>query len=174
MATTNLQTPVPTRSRRTLVAMIAVGMVSAIASVLGTVVTAAPASAITTYKVTEISRSGGMVNMNNMLAQCSGTPGFVCVIERSISATREISLSLGVSRGTVAGALNISSATTRTVAVSCKATITSNRPVLKAYPMGTQIFYKVTRNQNGDKKTSGTLMAFVPDGASTFCTHLRG
>jgi len=174
MATTNLQTPVLTRSRRTLVAMIAVGMVSAIASVLGTVATAAPASAITTYKVTEISRSAGMVNMNNMLAQCSGTPGFVCVIERSLSATREISLSLGVSRGTVAGALNISSATTRTVAVSCKATITSSRPVLKAYPMGTQIFYKVTRTQNGAKKTSGTLMAFVPSGASTFCTHLRG
>lgn len=151
-----------------------VTMASAIAVVLGGVAVAAPASAWTTYKVTEISRSTGLVNMNDMIASCSGTPGTVCRIERSVSAERRIDLTLGVSRGFVAGELNISSAKTRTVSVSCSATITSNRPELRAYPTGTQIFYKVTRNQNGTKTTSGTKMAFVPHSSSTFCTHLRG
>lgn len=151
-----------------------VTMASAIAVVLGGVAVAAPASAWTTYEVTEISRSTGQVNMNDMLASCSGTPGFVCRIERSLSATRRIDVTLGIGRGLVAGELNISSADTRTVGVSCSATITSNRPVLRAYPTGTQIFYKVTRNQNGTKTTSGTLMAFEPSGSSTFCTHVRG
>lgn len=167
------RTDVKERAVKTILRTVAT-MASAVAVVLGGVSVAAPASAWTTYKVTEISRSTGRVNMNDMLASCSGTPGTVCRIERSVSAERRIDLALGVSRGFVAGELNISKASTRTVSVSCSATITSNRPVLRAYPLGTQIFYKVTRNQNGTKTTSGTKMAFVPNSSSTFCTHLRG
>lgn len=149
-------------------------MASAVAVVLGGVAVAAPAAAWTTYEVTEISRSSGIVNMNDMIASCSGTPGTVCRIQRSVTAERRIDLTLGVSRGVVAAELNISKASSRTVSVSCSATITSNRPELRAYPLGTQIFYKVTRNQNGTRTASGTKMAFVPSSSSTFCTHLRG
>jgi hypothetical protein len=149
-------------------------MATTVACVVGASAFAAPAAAWTTYEVTETHRSHGVVNMNDMLASCSGTPGTTCTIRQSEQAERVISLSLGASRSVVAGELNISRATSRTVAVSCSATITSNRRVLRAYPTGTQIFYKITRNHNGTKTTSGTMMAFEPNSSSQYCTHLRG
>lgn len=161
-----------TRAQRSMRRLLAT-LLSAVLLVAGSTLVAPSASAWTTYDVKVISRATNIVNMNDMIAQCSGTPGTVCKINRSVSATRTISLSLGASRSVVAGELNISSAESRTVGVSCSATITSNRPVLRAYPLGTQIFYKITKNQNGKKTTSGTLMAFVPNSSSTFCTHNR-
>ncbi|MFD6179551.1 MULTISPECIES: hypothetical protein [unclassified Isoptericola] len=144
------------------------------AFLLSGVVAAQPASAWTSYSVKVTGRSTGIVNMNNMLAMCSGTPGTRCSIEKSVSATRTIGLSLGASRSFVAGELNVSKASTRTVSVSCSAKLTSTRRTLRAYPIGTQVFYKITKNVNGKKTTSGTLAAFVPSGSSTFCTLVRG
>lgn len=124
---------------------------------------AAPAQAASTVKVTH--RVANATNFNQQLATCSGPAGFTCTINQSVSATRSVDLALGVTRSFVTSQLKISNAASRSVSVSCSMTLPSNKRKLVAYPVGTQIFYTITKNG----ETSGTLMAFEPDGASQAC-----
>jgi hypothetical protein len=141
-----------------MIRRLAAALLTLALALVGGTVAAAPASASGPV-VTVLSKNSN-VNFNQELGTCSATPGFTCTISRTASATRTVSLALGVSRSIVTAQLNISSATTRTVTVACTATMTATRSRLVAYPTGKQIFYKITSNG----QTSGTLMAFDPDG----------
>jgi hypothetical protein len=146
-----------------IIRKLAAGFLAMTFALVGGTAVAQPASAA--GPVVRVLSKNYNVNFNQELATCSATPGFTCTISRSASATRTIDLALGVSRSVVSAGLNISSATTRTVTVTCSATMTETRSRLVAYPAGWQIFYKITSNG----RTSGTLMAFDPDGISTAC-----
>ncbi|TFV86150.1 hypothetical protein [Blastococcus sp. CT_GayMR16] len=141
---------------------LAAGFIAMASVLVGGVVVAPPASAATVVRVLS---SNSNINFNNPLATCSAPAGFTCTISKSYAATRTINVAFGVSRSFVSAQLGISSATTRSVTVSCSKVMPPNRSRLVAYPAGRQIFYTITSNG----QTSGTLMAFEPEPASVAC-----
>jgi hypothetical protein len=88
------------------------------------------------YEVSVINKSltRGVVDYGQTLAVC-GTPNrsVTCTIAETKSATRTIGVSVGASRGFVAGKLGVSNSTTKSMYISCSRTTTSNYPYLKAY-----------------------------------------
>lgn len=141
----------------------------------GSAVAAAPASAgvyRTTYQVNVKSTTNNY--RGAFIMDCSASKGGRCTITKSLSATRTINLSLGVSRGVVAGGLGWSSASTTTVSGSCTSPpFSASHHVYKAYVKGTQKTYTVTKRiYLGTKllktETSGTLKGFNPTGIICF------
>jgi hypothetical protein len=142
---------------------------AALLAATGGLVAATPASAATTYTLTETYRATNMTNFNEPLATCSGTPGFTCAISTTTSATRSVDAAFGLSRAWVTAQLKVSNSTTRSVTVSCSATLSTKYGRLVAYPVGTQIFYKITQTTASGTTTSGTLMTFEPAANSQSC-----
>lgn len=116
------------------------------------------------------SRATDQVNWNQVLWTCSGTPGVVCSLSETRSATRTISVDFNVTRAFVASKIGISSSTTQSIGVSCTSTLTSTKRTLRAYPRGTRITYRIEKKYydgNGryiGSDWSGTLTAFNPSG----------
>lgn len=119
------------------------------------------------YKVASHTRTYN-TNYNNRLARCN----LPCGLEVTRSATRTISVGGGLTRAGAALGLSISSATTKSLSISCEYTKKpSNRTWLDAYPEGYQYFYKIRENKYdaygalvGTKILSGTYTAFDPRG----------
>jgi hypothetical protein len=120
--------------------------------------TVQPADAATfRYQVASISKGAAHTVGPKVFATCKIlTTGGVCTISRGRSASREIALSLGVSRGTVASGLSISSAKSVSVAVSCASPPLRAGQSWKAKAMGRYYHYNV-RKQQGIQGRTGIL-----------------
>ncbi|GAA3342790.1 hypothetical protein GCM10017714_32650 [Curtobacterium pusillum] len=129
-------------------------------------------SSIGTYKVKNVinKTSSKGYNTGQRLAYCTvGVANTTCTISKTVSATRTIGVGLDLSRSFVAGKLNISSASTVGISVSCTSPKLAKGKSFSAYPRGTHYTYKVTSKTYRDtgklisSQTSGALKAFNPD-----------
>lgn len=120
--------------------------------------------------------SGSYVNRSNRLASCTvGSSGSTCTIQRSVSATRSVDVSLGITRGAVSSSLGFSAAESVSTSVSCNSPSMKAGQTWSAYPRGDRWSYKVSSvTKVGVRvvasKTSGTLYAFNPRANDVFCT----
>lgn len=129
-----------------------------------------------TYKVVNIHRSYHVKGTQEIGRCGTGTNHTTCSIHRTRSATRTIQTSFGLSRGTIAAGLDITSARSVQVGTTCSHRINANQ-VLVGYPMGTKYRYrikKVVRTFSGistHKHTSYSSYrtAFSPSSASLYC-----
>lgn len=103
----------------------------------------APTYYNTKYSMLNHTKVTDYVNTSQRLGSCEN-PGRTCTITVGRSSTRTFGLSLGVSKGFVAGSLNISTATTVSVSTSCSAK-TPKGYYLNAYPRGSRHQYKIKR-----------------------------
>lgn len=105
-------------------------------------------------------------NFSNRLTYCvAGTTGTTCTLSTTKDATRSIGLDLGITRSAVAASLNISSAWTRSVSVSCTSPALTVGQKFAAYPRGTKFTYRIKRWGTMQTTTySSYLSAFNPDG----------
>ena len=148
-----------------------------VAGAVSSVAVAAPWSG-TEYKVTELLRSDNQINANEVLASCSGGKGFECALTSTYSASRTVQVSLGIKASVVVADLSLGSSTVKAHSASCTWTLPTSSSRLIAYPMGQQVFYKVTKKTYSagnltSTTTSGTLMAFKPYSGSLFCARIR-
>lgn len=160
-----------------------VALGAAIVSLVIAVTGSAPASASpwsgTEYIVTVTGRSYEIANFNQLLAVCSAPAGAKCTISQSVTASRTVQTSLGVDVGVINAKLGWTGSSSVTFTASCSWVMPSSTARLKAYPLGEQVFYKVTKNVYSAGKrvssdTSGTLVAFRPYGnGSEFCARVR-
>ena len=101
------------------------------------------------------------------------TAGITCTISQSTNATRSISLSLGITRGTVASGLGISASSDVGTSVSCTSPALSAGQSFRAYPLGTRFSYKAQKKTIVGPQTttevSGTLYAFDPRANAVAC-----
>ena len=148
------------------------------ASILGGGVAAnaaPPAGYIVQYSVINKSTlSTNYTNLSNELARCNAaSAGITCSISKTTSASRSISLSLGITRAAVASGLGISADTSQSIGVSCTSPALQAGQSLRAYPVGTRYSYQVQkRTYIGASVTvenSGTLYAFNPRANSFTC-----
>lgn len=117
-------------------------------------------------------------NKSQLLGSCQN-PGGTCTINKSVSATRTIQLSLGASRTHVSGGLGISSAGSISYSISCQSRTLKQGETYRAYPLGTRYSYQIraeqwivergVKQQKISTKTSGTLYAFNPHVNSVSC-----
>ncbi|QTX03546.1 hypothetical protein [Agromyces archimandritae] len=90
------------------------------------------------------------------------------------SATRTIGLSFGATRAQVASSLNVSSAATQSISVSCESPALSAGQSWRAKPIGTKHTYKIRELTYVDAiivsdRTSASLSAFNPTPNSIYC-----
>lgn len=105
------------------------------------------------FNVTSVASQVGTV-----FADCRvTTTGGVCTITKGRSASRDIQVSLGVSRSEVAANLSISSSTSVSVGVSCTSPTLKAGQVWKARSVGTRYYYNV-RKQEG--RASGKVPTY--------------
>ncbi|MBZ5734588.1 hypothetical protein K8Z61_08760 [Nocardioides sp. TRM66260-LWL] len=71
--------------------------------------------------------------------------GIQCTISKGRTATRSIGVGLNVSKGFVAGELNISKSTDVTVSVGCDTVTLRKGQALVAYPVGSRHKYKIRK-----------------------------
>ncbi len=125
----------------------------------------------TTYSVINKTLvSSSYTDTSQRLSSCRATGG-TCTATASISATRTVGLSLGVSRKKVTASLNISNATTVGYSTSCSSPTLKSGQIWTMHPVGSRYRYQVkkskVRYQNGlittyPSETSGWLYAFNP------------
>jgi hypothetical protein len=119
--------------------------------------------------ITVLDRTPRSVDFGQVLGTCSASPGGKCAIYKTVRATRQVDVALGVSRRLVSAQLDIPSARSRSVTVRCEATMSTKYSLVKAYPTGTEISYRITSGG----ETSGTLTAFDPNPTSRACFTYR-
>lgn len=144
-------------------------------------VVADPIWSVVTYynKVTNIKSGSATKNLKKRIGTCSiGKGGGNCQISKGKSVSRDISVSLGISRGAVAGSLGISEGMSTTTTVACTSPQLKAGTVYEAYAYGKFYTYKVEkwkRHSVGAKtthskvSTSGTLTAFNPWATAIHC-----
>lgn len=128
---------------------------------------------VVTYTVIDKSKvSTGHIDYGQTLATCSGA-GSACQINSTKSATRTVSLSLGVSRSVVTSSLGISNASTQSLSISCSSPTLKSGQIYKAHPRGERHRYKVRARSrmwvspawiDMGTETSGWLYAFNSNG----------
>ncbi|MFI7641698.1 hypothetical protein [Nonomuraea sp. NPDC049400] len=123
------------------------------------------------YSIKVTSVHNGAVLYNKQLASCSAGVGGTCSISKSFSVQRTIQLSLGVTRGFVAGQIGFSKATTQTVTAQCNSKpFTKRGQVYRAYPQGIKKRYNIIRKTyvkgKLTKTTTSAGVAFNPQGVS--------
>jgi hypothetical protein len=135
-------------------------------------------SAALRYRVVNVSSSrnqlGGVIGSCNIRSS-----GGTCQISRGKTASRDIQLSLGASRGSVAAGLNISAGTSVATTVSCSSPPMSAGQTWKARAVGTRYYYNVNKQKGVQGRTgiigwntvatSGRLTALNPYGSSISC-----
>ncbi|MER5260012.1 MULTISPECIES: hypothetical protein [unclassified Streptomyces] len=124
-------------------------------------------------KLINKSKQSNYTNSKDEIARCTAqTQGMTCMINKTASATRTIDAGFGLSRGAVAGSLNISQAKTQSVAVTCSSPVKKGHSLV-AYPIGTRYKYKIEKHITTplDYKagTSGWKHAFNPAPAKVSC-----
>ncbi|MGW7077278.1 hypothetical protein [Streptomyces sp. NPDC054866] len=124
-------------------------------------------------KLINKSKQTNYTNQKDEIARCTAqTKGMTCMINKTASATRTIDAGFGLSRGAVAGSLNISQAKTQSVAVTCSSPVKKGHSLV-AYPIGTRYKYKIEKHITTplDYKagTSGWKRAFNPAPAKVSC-----
>jgi hypothetical protein len=124
-------------------------------------------------KLINKSKQSNYTNQKDEIARCTAqTAGMTCMINKTASATRTIDAGFGLSRGAVAGSLNISQAKTQSVAVTCSSPVKKGHSLV-AYPIGTRYKYKIEKHITTplDYKagTSGWKRAFNPAPAKVSC-----
>lgn len=124
-------------------------------------------------KLISKSKQTNYTNRKDEIARCTAqTKGMTCMINKTASATRTIDAGFGLSRGAVAGSLNISQAKTQSVAVTCSSPVKKGHSLV-AYPIGTRYKYKIEKHITTplDYKagTSGWKHAFNPAPAKVSC-----
>ena len=137
------------------------------------------------YRVTSVGAAFDQVDNGQLLASCSGSAGTTCTVGPEGTAERTVQTALGASVEFVAerlrlgGPVQFQAAPRADLDASCSWTLPTDGSLVKAHPVGRQIFYTITRTtyrgsvQTG-AETSETLMAFEPrDGAYT-CFRVRG
>jgi hypothetical protein len=125
-------------------------------------------------KVISKSSTGSYVGSQKLASCGSRTSAMSCSLNKGSSATRTIGLSFGATRSWAAGQLNISSASTQNVSVTCSKRSVPKGKQLVAYPVGVRYKYKIQRHMTGGGKdyvtgTSGWLYAFNPGPARVSC-----
>lgn len=133
-----------------------------------------PRAAAAVYSVQYVTKSSRIVNYSNELARCvAGSPGVSCVISRTVAATNNFGVDLGVTVPFVAGKLGVSSSSTTSVSVSCASPPLAAGRHFSAYPVGTQWGYRVLRSEYHSFGSSTTisraLTAYRADNA-VYCT----
>ncbi|MGW0737083.1 hypothetical protein [Streptomyces sp. NPDC002851] len=124
-------------------------------------------------KVIKKTATKNYTNTKNEIARCTAqSAGMTCTINKTASATRTIDAGFGMSRGAVAGSLNISSAKTQSVSVTCSAPVKKGKSLV-AYPIGTRYKYKIEKHITTPLDyvagTSGWKYAFNPSAAKVSC-----
>jgi hypothetical protein len=125
-------------------------------------------------KVISRSSTGSYVGSQKLASCGSRTSAMSCSLNKGSSATRTIGLSFGATRSWAAGQLNISSASTQNVSVTCSKRNVPKGKQLVAFPVGVRYKYKIQRHMTGGGKdyvsgTSGWLYAFNPGPARVSC-----
>ncbi|MEU4997838.1 hypothetical protein [Streptomyces sp. NPDC021622] len=124
-------------------------------------------------KVIKKTATKNYTNTKNEIARCTAqSAGMTCTINKTASATRTIDAGFGMSRGAVAGSLNISSSKTQSVSVTCSAPVKKGKSLV-AYPIGTRYKYKIEKHITTPLDyvagTSGWKYAFNPSAAKVSC-----
>lgn len=164
--------------RRTLsLVAAAVIIVAAGAGASATTANAAPANGVE-YVVKVTHRASNLANFNKLLGSCSGSAGVVCTIKKSVEVSRTVQQSFGLSVSFISAKIDISNVTKVSVSVKCSWELPTSSSRLYAYPLGEEVFYKITKNTYSGGRlvsstSSGTLMAFVPEQGSAFCARVR-
>ncbi len=132
----------------------------------------------TEYKVTELKRTSNQIDANQVLASCSGAAGMTCSLTSQYTASRTVQVDLGAKVSIVTAQLSLGNATVKAYSSSCSWTLPTSKSQLIGYPLGEQVFYKITKNVYNTGKltsstTSGTLSAFKPYKGSLFCARIR-
>jgi hypothetical protein len=140
-----------TRQVRRIAGLVLVALAGLLLSLLATPAQAqssAPQRPAPTYYNTKYSmlyhtKRTDYVDRTHRLGSCEN-PGHTCTITVTKSSTRTFGLSLGVTKGFVAGELNVSTASTVSVSNACSAK-TPRGYYLNAYPRGSLHQYKIKR-----------------------------
>ncbi|MFC8599552.1 hypothetical protein [Isoptericola sp. NPDC057191] len=113
----------------------------------GTVTTAQPADAATTYTMVDKKlRNKRYIQYRQELGSCSvSKSGYRCRISHTDGATRTIGLSLGSTRSWVAGQLHIDKSRTVSSSVACTSGKMKKGQVLRAYPVGKLYSYRIRK-----------------------------
>ena len=142
---------------------------------------AEPAHATTfRYQVINVTKGRAHAVGPKVFASCKvWTTGGICQISKGRSASRDIALSLGVSRGTVAAALNVASGSSVSVNVSCQSPPLKAGQTWKAKAMGRYYHYNVRKQLGAQGRTgvrgwstiatSPRLTAFNPAASEVAC-----
>jgi hypothetical protein len=125
-------------------------------------------------KVISKTSTGSYVGSQKLASCGSRTSAMSCSLNKGSSATRTIGLSFGATRSWAAGQLNISSASTQNVSVTCSKRSVPKGKQLVAFPVGVRYKYKIQRHMTGGGKdyvsgTSGWLYAINPGPARVSC-----
>jgi hypothetical protein len=131
---------------------------------------AAPAQAsggpvqTTSYAAINQQVYNGWIAFDKPLAEVTaGSSGIQATIHTERSYTTSIELSLGASKGVIAGSLGFSTSATTATGASCSATLKAGQ-TLTMYPKGTHKYYNIRRvvYPPGTASTSATLEAWQP------------
>lgn len=128
---------------------------------------------IYTWKILNKTQTKNWVDYSQVLASCANDSN-ECSITNTVSVTRKIGLSLGLTWGKASTLLDISSSGTRSVSVTCKVNKMKRGTILRVYPMGTRYKYKIqrtTKYSSGGTATdlSGWQYAFEPEKSGYYC-----
>ncbi|GAA3637511.1 hypothetical protein GCM10022200_21060 [Microbacterium awajiense] len=158
----------------------ALGIAAGVGLVLGMTT---PASALVdySYRVVNASKSTYYTNFGQVVGSCKAlTTGTTCTISKGKTATRTIGTSLGYTRSGVAASLNMSSASSVTISVSCTSPVLKAGQTFYAYPVGDRWSYRIKKDTIYSYTNTGTiykttteysnyLTAFNPYASSIAC-----
>lgn len=124
-----------------------IGLISVLA--VASPANAAPGGLPSTTTVVNKVAHKNYINKSQVLGECrTVTAGQTCSFANATSSTRTVQVALGVSKGFVTGSLNISSATTVSVTVSCTSGVMKAGQRYRAWPIGTRYDYRIKRAWN--------------------------
>ena len=122
---------------------------------------------IITYKMIDHSKKTDVTDFSHRLGVCKAeSNGTKCNISKGKTSTRSIDTSFGLSKGWVAGKLNISSSSSVTVTVGCSTVTLKKGQKLEAFPVGSKHKYKIRKRSDNNKRitydTSGWRYTYNP------------
>jgi len=131
------------------------------------------AQAIQSFQIINVKKSTNQIGSQVIGSCLIRSAGGTCTITSGKSASRDIQLSLGVTRGAVASGLSIGAGGLISTTVACSSPALPANTSWKARKMGTKYSYQVRKSESAHgvvtTKTSGTLTAFNPYATRIAC-----